>query len=242
MKIEDLTLSEIVTSKPAAAVLFENYNLDFCCGGKRKLSEVLKNEPTKLKEVISQIEKLFESKSEPETDFDRFSLSRLVDYIVETHHSYVKENLPVIQQHLEKVALKHGEFHPEMRKINTLFAEIKNDFEQHMMKEEMILFPQIKKMELFPLDGTKSTNFSDMQQPIHVMENEHEAAHKLIDEIKQLSNNFTPPADACTTFKLCLDELKFFESDLHRHVHLENNLLFPKAMVMQQKQRKINYN
>jgi regulator of cell morphogenesis and NO signaling len=235
MKIENLSLAEIVTQKPEAAVILENYNLDYCCGGKRKLGDTLKNDVSKLNHVIDDLEKLFGQESIPENDFDKFSLSRLVDYIIEVHHSYVKANLPVIQQHLEKVSLKHGDTHPEMRKIKLLFDEIKRDFEQHMMKEEIILFPRIKKIESLSHAGILSTENFALEAPIHVMEFEHDAAGKLMEEIKKLSNNYLPPQNACTTFRLSLDELKIFESDLHLHVHLENNILFPKALAMQEK-------
>ncbi len=233
MKLENLSLAEIVTSKPEAAVVFENYKLDFCCGGKQELSEALKNDAGKLTEVTTLLEKLFEDKTSTENDFNKFSLTKLVDYILENHHSYVKENLPLIQQHLNKVSLKHGDAHPEMRKINILFDEIKRDFEQHMMKEEVILFPRIKKMEAALSSGKPSNENFSIQGPIDVMEFEHETAHQLLEEIKKLSDNYTSPANACTTFRLSLDELKIFESDLHRHVHLENNILFPKALKMQ---------
>ena len=233
MNIENLSLAEIVTSKPEAAALLENYNLDFCCRGKQKLSEALSHDSAKLKEVTNRLENIFANKTSSETDFTKLSLTELTDYILDNHHRYVKENLPVIQQHLEKVDLKHGEAHPEMKKIKILFDEIKRDFEQHMMKEEVILFPRIKVLETLFNEGKLSKENLAIEAPIHVMEFEHEAAGKIMEEIKRLSNNFTPPSNACTTFRLSLEELKIFESDLHQHVHLENNILFPKALDLQ---------
>lgn len=234
MEIENLTLAEIVTSKPGAAALFESYNLDFCCRGKQKLSEALKNDSAKLKEVTVHLEKLFETTSiTTETDFNKFSLTQLVDYILEKHHRYVKSIIPVIQQHLEKVSSKYGETIPEMKKLKFLFDEIKRDFEQHMMKEEVIFFPRIKKMEAAFNEGNSSGEYFDAQQPINVMELEHKTAGSLMEEIKIVSGNYTPPANVCTTFRVCLEELKIFEKDLHQHVHLENNILFPKALELQ---------
>ena len=232
MEIEKLSLAEIVASKPEAAQLFENYNLDYCCGGKRKLSEALQSDAQKIKEVTGHLEKLFESKNGNEVNFNELSLTELVDHIVGKHHKYVKENLPLIQQHLEKVASKHGAAHIEMKSIKILFDNIKREFEQHMMKEEVILFPRIKKMEMMADGNNVSTEGFAIQGPINVMEYEHESAHQLMEEIKRLSNNFTAPESACTTHRLSLDELKIFEKDLHQHVHLENNILFPKAMEM----------
>lgn len=233
MKIENLSLAEIVTAKPEAAALLENYNLDFCCGGKQKLSEALKNDADKLKEVTAQLENIFEKVTATETDFNKMSLTDLSHYIINKHHKYVIENLPVIQQHLEKVATKHGEQYPEMKKVKMLFDEIKRDFEQHMMKEEVILFPRIKQLEEAFNNGT-SLETLQLQSPINVMLYEHDSAHKLTEEIKKLTNNYTAPENACTTFRVALDELKIFESDLHQHVHLENNILFPKALRMQE--------
>lgn len=242
MKIENLSLAEIVTSKPEAAVVFEKYNLDFCCGGKKKLSEALKNDFDKLKEVTAQLEKIFKDKTSPENDFSKFSLTQLVDYILKNHHSYVKENLPLIQQHLEKVSLKHGDAYPQMKRIKVLFDEIKRDLEQHMMKEEVILFPRIKKLESSVNERNLAEENLILKGPIDVMEYEHETAGKIMEEIKTLSNNYTPPGNACTTFRLSLDELKLFENDLHRHVHLENNILFPKALTLTKKLQVIKSN
>lgn len=233
MKIENLSLAEIVISKPEAAALLEMCNLDFCCGGKRKLSEVLFNDQPKLDEVKSKLEKLFEKETTPKTDFNKFSLIQLVDYILENHHRYVRENLPVIQHHIEQVSLKHGDAYPEMKKMEILFDELKRDFEQHMMKEEVILFPRIEKLEELAKERNPSGENFSLQTHVDVMEYEHEIAGKLMREIKKLSNNYTPPSNACTTFRVCLDELKIFENDLHQHVHLENNILFPKALKLQ---------
>ena len=133
----------------------------------------------------------------------------------------------------KRYVLKHGEAHPEMKRIKVLFDEIKRDFEQHMMKEEVILFPRIKVLETLFNEGRLSKENLAIEAPIRVMEFEHETAGKMMEEIKKLSNNFTSPVNACTTFRLSLEELKIFENDLHQHVHLENNILFPKALDLQ---------
>lgn len=242
MKVENLTLSEIVTAKPEAAQLFENYNLDFCCGGKRKLADALMNDSLKLNEITELLKKLFDKESLPNIDFDNISLSQLIDYIIETHHSYVKENLPVIEQHLEKVATKHGVLFPEIRRIADLFSKVWQDLEQHLIKEERILFPRIKLMEGILTEGTASKEKIFVQSPIDVMEAEHETVHQLLDEIKKLSNHYQAPSNACITFRLSFDELKLFEQDLHQHIHLENNILFPKALKMQEELNNTIYN
>ncbi len=226
MSVENLTLAEIVTARPEAAALFEKYHLDFCCKGKQKLEDAIVGSE-KRKEIKDSIRSLFNQKTKWQQDFNAVSLSFLVDHILENHHTYVKENLPVIQQHLTKVAMKHGDAHPEMKKVKDLFDEIKRDFEQHMMKEEVILFPRIKQME-----AAGVANFS-LKDTIDVMEFEHENAGQLMEAIRQITNDFTPPSTACTTFRVVLDELKIFLVDLHQHVHLENNILFPKALDIQ---------
>ncbi|MBP6334510.1 MAG: iron-sulfur cluster repair di-iron protein [Bacteroidia bacterium] len=233
MDIDNLTLAEIVTIKPEAAPILEKFNLDFCCGGKAKLKEALKDEPQKLNDVTEQLQMVFLKESNTENNFEEYSLTKLIDYILDTHHSYVKENLPVMKQHIDKVASKHGERHPEMKQIKTLFDEIKGEFEQHMFKEEMLLFPEIKILEASSIKGSTTNSEISIGPPIDVMEFEHESAGNKMKEIKSLSNNFTPPTDACNTFRLCYEELRIFDEDLHKHVHLENNILFPKSLLLQ---------
>jgi regulator of cell morphogenesis and NO signaling len=241
MKIENLSLAEIITERPQAAALLEKYDLDFCCRGKLKLSDQIKDQD-KLAEVIKELEEVFSDKKPLEVQYDQISLTELVDHILQKHHGYVKENLPVILEHLEKVAYKHDDSFPEMKKIAELFTEVKRDFEQHMMKEEIILFPRIKVLEkLFNEKKTIIEKIS-IESPVRVMEAEHEAAGNLMEEIKNLSHNYTAPENACMTFRLSLDELKLFEKDLHQHVHLENNILFPKALKMQEELNSIILN
>src|SRR6185295_4927799 len=178
MKIENLSLAEIVTEKPQAAALLEKYDLDFCCRGKLKLSDQVKDQ-AKLDEIIKELEEVFSDKKPVEVGYDKISLTELVDHILEKHHHYVKENLPVILEHLEKVAYKHGDSFPEMKKIAELFTAVKRDFEQHMMKEEIILFPRIKVLEkLFNEKKTIIEKIS-IESPVRVMEAEHEAAGNL---------------------------------------------------------------
>lgn len=229
MELENLSLAEIVTAQPMAAQVLEDFNLDYCCGGKRKLSESL-NDDAKLKEVTASLEKIFATNIK-EIDFNKLPLTQLVDYIIEKHHGYVKKNLPVIQRHIEKVVTKHGKIYPEMKKVKTYFNEITRDFEQHMFKEETILFPRIKKTE--EAFNTGNPAIENIQAPIQVMEHEHDVAHMLMEEIKNVTNNYSSPLNTCTTFRVCLEELKIFEKDLHQHVHLENNILFPKALELQ---------
>ncbi len=238
-EFEKLTLAKIVALKPEAASLFEKHHLDFCCKGKQTLSEALISDKQKKDEVTKVLKDFFnEMDVKPGLKFDDLSLSKLIDYILEIHHRYVKESGAVILNHLDKVVSKHGQRHPELIKIMDLFTEVKRELDQHMIKEEVILFPRIKEMELLINSSVIEKQLVFIEAPIHVMEAEHEMAANLLNEINQITNNYTVPADACTTFRLAYDELRMFEHDLHKHVHLENNLLFPKALLLQDKLEK----
>lgn len=235
LTVNELSLAEIVTQKPEAAALLEKYHLDFCCKGKRKLSEALKDNEEVLNIVTAELNNLFnQQKADVSNDsLNKLSLSELVDYIISRHHTYVKEALPMIAAHLHKVAEKHGQRFPEMIHVFELFEKVKWDLEEHMMKEEMILFPGIKKLELFHKTNPEDYFYLNLKSPIHTMEYEHEHVGKILEEIRNLTLDYSPPADACTTFRLVIEELRRFEEDLHLHVHAENNILFPKAIKLQ---------
>jgi regulator of cell morphogenesis and NO signaling len=164
------------------------------------------------------------------------SVSQLTDYIVLKHHVYVKHAMPVIYQHLNRVATKHGERFPYMQQVFNLFATLQLEMDSHMQKEEMVLFPRIKEVDkaLEQKSDQPVINAGYISNPIHMMETEHEEAGELLAQIRQLTNDYTPPPDACTTFRISLAELRSFEEDLHRHIHLENNILFPRIVKMMQ--------
>ncbi len=232
--IEDLSLAKIVTLKPQAAAVFEKYNLDFCCGGKQTLSKVIGGNKDKLLIITNELNSLFLNDGPTSSiRFDEMSLSDLILYILNTHHRFVKEHIPLIEMHLKKASEKHGERHTALPKIMGLFDEVKNELEQHMAKEEQVLFPRMLALESAFNSNNKTNAEIHILAPIHRMEEEHEAVGNLLDEIRKLSWNYSPPMDACTTFKLSFNELKLFEEDLHVHIHLENNILFPRAIEMQ---------
>ena len=228
------SLAQIVTDNHKAASVFEKYHLDFCCKGKRSLEQACADQHLLVNEISDELEEAFIETSETELDFTKISLTQLTEYIVQTHHAYVKKELPQIYEYLQKVSSKHGERHPELIKIFQLFAAVKEEMEGHMKKEELILFPRINELEKYlqQQSGHLKLNISYLQSPITVMEQEHDHAGSLLNEIKILTNNYTPPADACTTYRLSFAALQAFELDLHRHVHLENNILFPKAILL----------
>lgn len=231
-EIKTKSLAQIVNNNHRAASVFEKYHLDFCCKGKRTLQQACDESDVKVEDVVTDLETTEQGNSDKVIiNYNNLTLAQLSEYIVMTHHSYVNKELPQILEYLQKVASKHGERHPELLKIFELFAAVKEEMEQHMQKEELILFPRINEMEKMVAEGTEILiNHHYLQAPIDMMEQEHDHAGSMLAEINKLTNNYNPPADACTTYKLSFAALQAFELDLHQHVHLENNILFPKAL------------
>jgi regulator of cell morphogenesis and NO signaling len=229
------TLAQIVTEKHQAASIFEKHHLDFCCKGKRPLSEAIAEKHLSAEQVVNELEEVFAKNVNNDAAlFNYIHLSQLCDYIVSTHHAYVKQNLPQINAYLEKVATKHGNRHPELIEIFKLFTELKEELTEHLFKEENILFPRIKEIEQ-KFTGRRSFSLpveGYIEAPVSVMELEHDKAGDLLEQIRNRTNNYTPPVDACTTYLVAFASLQAFEADLHQHVHLENNILFPKALRM----------
>lgn len=231
-------IGEVVADNFHAAKIFESFGLDFCCGGKRTIEEACTAKKISIEDVLKALET--GNTSHEVIHYDKWNPGFLSDYIVNNHHSYVLTSMPVIEQHLGKVIFKHGEKYPFMEKIGDLFTSLKYELTAHMAKEEKMLFPYIKKMEA-ALESSldmPAPPFGTVESPIKVMEAEHEQARTIMREISELTNGFTPPEDACTTHTILLKELDEFEQDLHKHVHLENNILFPKASELEAKLNK----
>ena len=239
--IAEQTLAAIVTGNHFAVPVLEKYHLDFCCKGKRTLAQACTEKGLSVETISTELEQTVKTAQSSSMPFTAMTAEQLISYILIHHHFYVKQSMPTIIGHLEKVAQKHGEHFPYMVKVLTLFNEINQEMTAHMQKEEMILFPRIKEVEaLFTANQNRKLSEGYISEPIQVMENEHDHAGGILYEIRQLTNTYTAPDDACTTFKVSLAELKEFEEDLHRHVHLENNLLFPLAEKMLIHQTQLN--
>lgn len=228
------TLAELVTDNIRSAIVFEEFGLDFCCRGNRSLSDACKEKNIEVEKVAAQLNELSE-KTNGNLQADDWSLDFLVDYIMNNHHQYVRKMIPIITLHADKVASVHGKNHPETIKIADLFLAVREELEMHMMKEERILFPQIKQMVLTKNEDGQffPPSFGSIQNPIRMMEYEHTSAGDALYQIRELSNNYSHPEDACNTFKALYSELKEFEEDLHKHIHLENNILFPKSIELE---------
>ncbi|MEP7106538.1 MAG: iron-sulfur cluster repair di-iron protein [Ferruginibacter sp.] len=226
------TLGQIAAKDLRKAQVFKKFGLDFCCGGKKTLRKACEEKGldiTRIEHELQLADTMLPSHPLPYGDW---SLDFLADFIVNTHHSYVRKNLPDISTYTEKVMKVHGGHHPELIRIHQLVEEVNAELAAHLVKEEKVLFPYIKdlvaaKNNTQPLHAA---HFGTVQNPISMMETEHELVGKNLAEIRELTHNYTLPEDACASYTLLYRMLDEFEEDLHLHIHLENNILFPKAL------------
>ncbi len=234
---QQLTLSQIVTKDHRAASVFERYNLDFCCKGNKSFNDACKEKGLNAEVIFSELQNSNFISNENALRFNEWELDFLVDYIINNHHQYVRNSIPVISAHAEKVAQVHGKHHPETIEINKIFSIVYKDLKQHLMKEEEILFPYIKYLVKVKNNGSKPERpyFGTIKNPINMMESEHTSTGDNLFNIRNMTNNYSLPADACTTYSTYYKELKEFEEDLHKHVYLENSILFPKAIKVEEK-------
>lgn len=230
MELQSKTLAQIVNENHQTAAVFEKYGLDFCCKGKRSLQTACDEKQLSSTEIAEELTSIINMHVKPVVDFDMMSLKDLANYIVSTHHAYVKQEAPQILAYLHKIASKHGERHDELYQVFEAFDKLKAEMDDHMRKEELVLFPRIVGLETFQEQYDSGVSIEYIQSPVSVMEHEHEDAGTLLEVLRQLTNNYQPPADACTTYRLAFAALKSFETDLHQHIHLENNILFPKSL------------
>ena len=228
--IKSRTVAEVVSENYKTADVFKKYGIDFCCGGGRSLSDVCDKKGLNYADLESELFDIVNQTSES-YDFKQWDLDFLIDYIVHTHHKYVSENIPLILQYSEKVARVHGNNYPENIKIHDLFYEVSAELLDHMRREEVVLFPYIEAMIRYDEEDLPMSrpSFVTVNNPIRMMEEDHENAGNSFKNIASLSHNFTPPDGACNTYRVLYAKLREFETDLHQHIHLENNILFPAA-------------
>ena len=230
------TLAEIVKTDFRTARIFENYKLDFCCNGNRALGDACREKDLNADKVLSEVTMICED-NKANTEFTEWKIDELVHHILNTHHLYVKQMLPTILAHALKVSEVHGANHPEVIEIARIFEMIHDELSSHLMKEEKMLFPAILQFAELEKTGTAMdvSPFGSIQNPINVMEREHTEAGDGFYRIRELSSDYNPPEDACTTFRILYRELNEFEQDLHTHIHLENNILFPQTIELEKK-------
>lgn len=232
MNINSNTLvSEIVAGNYNTATVLKKYEIDFCCNGNRTLKEVSTKKSIGVSVLLSEILSIEEPKIISD-DYKNWDIGFLSDYVYQNHHLYVEKKGPEIISYLEKLCKVHGDKHPELFEITTLFKEAVGDLTMHMKKEELILFPFIKKIAKAYKNDEKLQEppFGSISNPINMMHSEHDNEGERFRKISELSNNYQPPKDGCNTYKIAFILLKEFEDDLHKHIHIENNILFKKAI------------
>ena len=230
---DDATVGEIVGRDFRTAAVFEQFGIDFCCGGRRSLADACRAAAVDPETVERTLQALPPAGAGDEDDVTRWPVKRLIDHIVTTHHAYIRSVLPVIGRYLARLVDVHGTPHPELGRIATSLDRVGRDLLQHLMKEERVLFPYIRELAATTDDRAPVSPFGTVENPIRMMEREHREAGDELRLIRELTNGYAVPADGCTTYRVCFAELARFERDLHRHVHLENNVLFPKAVALE---------
>lgn len=231
------TVRELTLEIPGATRVFEKMGIDYCCGGGKDFQEACAAAGVSPGEVVQSLEQTIQGStpSAESTDWQTQPLSALTSHIVGTHHVFTRDELARLDALLSKVCSVHGQNHAELFRIQSLFQDLHRDLIPHMQKEEMVLFPYIQQMEEAASAGRPAPVpfFGTVQNPIRMMMMEHDRAGEILKEIRQISGGFSVPADGCISFKTLYSALDFLEQDLHQHIHLENNILFPRAAEME---------
>jgi len=236
MKInENQVIGELVAQDYRTASVFKKYGIDFCCQGNRTINDACKNKNIDTVTVVKDLDRVSQERGESTTDYKSWPINLLADHIEKKHHRFVEEKILEIKPYLDKICQVHGARHPELFQIKEQFGAAAGELAAHMKKEEFILFPFVRKMMKAKTEGLKvsAPHFGTMQNPVERMMDEHSVEGERFSNIETLSNNYTPPEDGCNTYKVTFALLKEFEQDLHLHIHLENNILFPKAIAME---------
>ena len=233
------TLAQIAAKDLYKARVFKKYGLDFCCGGRKTVKQACAEKGIDVVKVEQELQQADKSFGRQQLPYNDWSIDFLADYIVNTHHTYVRKSLPELKSFSAKVARVHGKQHPELVAIEKLVGDIDSEMSQHMVKEEKVLFPFIKELVAAKNSGTAgpSSHFGTVENPILMMEIDHESVGRNLEIIRKLSSDYSLPEDACSSYSLLYRSLEEFEEDIHIHVHLENNILFPKALSLEKELR-----
>jgi len=233
------TVREFAVEVPQATRLFEKLGIDYCCGGGKSLNDACTAANLHVNDVLHELDEATGPAQQVPADWRTADLADLIDHIVTKHHGYIKQESPRLESLLNKVVSKHGPKHPELLELQDLFAGVAAELASHLMKEEQILFPYVIDCEraLSDSERLRPPMFGSVRNPIHMMELEHDSAGDALKQIRELSDGFSAPADACMSFKALYQGLQEFEADLHQHIHLENNILFPRAIELESRGR-----
>jgi len=239
-------VGDIVANNYKTAEIFKELNIDFCCGGQKTISEACEKEHVSEEDTMTLLHTLnlffTEDNKEQEIDYRSWPLDKLTNHIVAKHHVYVEEKIPVLKEYLNKIESAHGDAHPELLEINQIFKDASGQLAIHMKKEEFVLFPYIKKISKAKQENTQieTPPFGSIKNPIASMDEEHEFEGEAFRKIAELSNNYTIPKDGCNTYRVAFGMLKEFEDDLHLHIHKENNILFQRAITLEEELLALN--
>src|SRR5262245_7063474 len=237
MNISDTaTVRDLAAGVPGATRVFENFGIDYCCGGHRTLADACHEAGLPVEDLTRSLE---EAGRAPQPgsgrDWRQESLTALTEYIIDTHHFFTRQELDRLENLFDRVCSRHGENHPELFEAQKTFYQLKQDLIPHMLKEEQVLFPYVTRMEEAAGDGRAIPPpfFGTVQNPVRMMMLEHDTAGDLLRALRATTSDFTPPPDACASYQALYQALADFEADLHQHIHLENNILFPRAIEME---------
>ncbi len=235
---EHRTVGEIAAEIPAAVQVFQKHQIDFCCGGKEALGAVCESRGLSTEAILAELEQAAAGRTPDTTDWTKADLSDLIDHIVSTHHEYLKLELPRLGEMAARVATRHaGRYDGIPERMQAIFEDMRAELEGHLMKEERVLFPLIGNLEAAASmgagTGAPPSHCGSVNNPIRVMMHEHDSTGAALAELRMLTGQYTPPMDACNTFRGLYHGLKELEADLHRHIHLENNVLFPRATALE---------
>lgn len=231
------TVREVAVENPAATRVFERFGIDYCCGGNQGLEQACLRAGVSFEEVVDslEMEERAARAAQQVHDWQSEPLSELITHIKNTHHNYTREETIRLAPLLQKVCSVHGKNHPELFGIRETFGWLSQELMTHMMKEEMVLFPYIERMEesIIQNEPVLPGPFGSVQNPVSMMEHDHDSAGAALRSIRKAANDFAPPEDACVSYQTLYKALAAFEADLHQHIHLENNILFPRAVAME---------
>ena len=228
------TIGEIAVKDLRKAEVFKKYGIDFCCGGKKTLKEVCAEKNIDASKIETELLQLSTEGKASNISYNDWNIDFLADYIVNTHHSYVRKYSPELVAYARKVDQVHGHLHPELMEIKKLVLKITEELAEHMEQEENVLFAYVKKIVFAKnMSQPLETEGKDLRSLIDELEKEHDFVGRCLDKIRELSNGYAIPSDGCASYQLLYKMIQEFEDDLHIHIHLENNILFPKAVAME---------
>lgn len=222
------TVGQIVTENPARSRVFERRRIDYCCGGKKTLGQACVDRNVPLETIVSELIESDKACPEPDIDLRALSLTDLCDHIVKTHHASLRESLPRLTLLTAKVGAVHGDADPSLKELAAVFSEFRQAMEQHTAKEEVILFPLVRRLDAG--ERMAASHCGSIANPIRVMLAEHDEAGGSLERMRSLTNGYAAPSHACNTYRAMLKGLEQLETETHRHVHAENEVLFPRAI------------